>query len=46
MEIEGEVKDIFDNPRKDVIVSLKEIALRNYREEEILSKMSQVFNSL
>ncbi len=46
MEIEGEVKDIFDNPRKNVIVSLKKIALRNYREEEILSKMSKVFNSL
>lgn len=45
MEIEGEVKDIFDNPRKNVIVSLKKIALRNYREE-ILSKMSKVFNSL
>jgi len=45
MEIEGEVKDIFDNPRKNVIVSLKKIALRNYREE-VLSKMSKVFNSL
>ena len=45
MEIEGEVKDIFDNPRKNVIVSLKKIALRIYTEE-ILSKMSQVFNSL
>lgn len=45
MEIEVEVKDIFDNPRKNVIVSLKKIALRIYTEE-ILSKMSQVFNSL
>jgi len=45
MEIEGEVKDIFDNPRKNAIVSLKKIALRSYREE-ILSKMSKVFNSL
>ncbi len=45
MEIEGEVKDIFDNPRKNVIVSLKKIALRSYTEE-ILSKMSKVFNSL
>jgi len=46
MEIESEVKDIFGNPRKNVIVSLKKITLRNYREEEILSKMSKVFNSL
>lgn len=45
MEIEVEVKDIFDNPRKNVIVSLKKIACRIYTEE-ILSKMSQVFNSL
>lgn len=45
MEIEGEVKDIFDNPRKNVIVSLKKITLRSYTEE-ILSKMSKVFNSL
>ena len=45
MEIEGEVKDIFDNPRKNVIVNLKKIALRSYTEE-VLSKMSKVFNSL
>ena len=45
MEIEGEVKDIFDNPRKNVIVSLKKIALRIYTEE-VSSKMSKVFNPL
>jgi len=45
MEIEGEVRDIFDNSRKDVIVTVKAVALRSYREE-ILSKMSKVFNSL
>ena len=34
MEIEGEVRDIFDNPRKDVVVIMKEIEKRSVTDEE------------
>lgn len=42
MEIEGEVTDIFDNPREDVVVIAKEIEKKSLTDEEGLFQFSDV----
>jgi hypothetical protein len=42
LNIEGEVKDIFDNPRKDVIVTIKEIEKESLTDEKGQYQFSNV----